>query len=769
MKRIHMLPNTEASPKCFVGSTSVVEWPKSSLRVRELLIIFIILLLTACGQSNGNGNGGTATSIPTAVVVTTRTPSAEAALGAYLDALLAEDYTSMYAMLNQASRASISQEDFTAHYKSALGAMSVFKVEFNLINTQITPNSAQASFHIVYHTSLYGDFQYDMKAPLTLENGQWLLQWDETLISPLLAGGKKLLSDYRIPERGDIYDRSGNALVAKTDAVALGLVAGQVPPENEDFLFTELWRVTGVRPEVIRTAYDNYPAGYYIPVGEASQKIVNSHYGALSEFTAMQFSPYTSRFFFTASQAIGYTQAIFPEELDAYRQKGYSGGERVGKSGIEKWGESYLAGRNGATLYLVDAAGNLGETLAQTESKPAADIYLTIDKDLQEQAQQAMDGLPGAIVVLERDTGRVLTMVSTPGLDANLFDPENYNSMNLANMVNDATEPLYNRAAQGQYPLGSVFKIVTMAAALESGAFTPESTYDCQYEYSELGPSHILTDWTWEHCQNELQDDPTLTQCTTKPSGLLTLPQGLMRSCDPWFFHIGFTLFNLGKTTAISDMAAGFGLGKATGIQQVSESEGEIPVPSDGVNATSLAVGQGNMQVTPLQVADFIAAIGNGGTLYRPQLVEKIASLNGETLLAFQPEVRGTLPLRQENLKIIQDAMREVVSNPRGTAYARLYSLRIPVAGKTGTVETGFTNPHAWFAGYTLANREGKPDIAIAVVVENQGEGSTWAAPIFKRIVEIYFYGSPQSVYPWESSIGIIRETAPEGLATPTP
>jgi penicillin-binding protein 2 len=692
-------------------------------------------------------------------------------MSAYLDALMVEDYAAMYNMLTQSVRASISQDDFTTRYKSTLAAISVSQMEYSILSTLTNPGSAQVAYRIIYHSSLYGDIQHDMTAHFSLENGQWRLQWDESLILPELAGGNKLLSDYRIPARGDIYDRSGNALVTQTNAVAIGLVAGQIPPDNEEFLFTELWRLTGTRPEAIRSAYENYPSGYYVPVGEASQEAVNSRYGTLSAFSGLQMSAYTSRYYYTGSQAIGYTQAIFPEELDAYRRLGYSGGERVGKIGVEKWGEPYLAGKNGATLYLVDANGNVGNSLAQTESKPADSIYLTINKDFQEQAQQAMDGLPGAIVVLERDTGRVLAMVSSPGFDPNLFDPNNYNSMNLANMVNDPNQPLYNRASQGQYPLGSVFKVVTMAAALESGAFTPESTYDCQYDFTELGPTHILHDWTWEHCQNQLQEDPTLEACTTKPSGMLTLPQGLMRSCDPWFFHIGFTLFNLGKNTAISDMATGFGLGEATGIQQVAESEGQIPVPGDGVQATSLAVGQGNMQVTPLQVADFMAAIGNGGTLYRPQLVEKVETVGGETLLAFHPEVRGVLPLKQENLKVIQDAMREVVENPRGTAYFRLSTLDnlIPMAGKTGTVETGFTEPHAWFAGYTLANRQGKPDIAIAVVVENKGEGSDWAAPIFRRIVEIYFYGKPQSVYWWESGIGIVRTPTPQGQETPTP
>ena len=737
-------------------------------RICWFYLVLTFILLAACSNSSGNGNAGNSTSMPTAVVVTTPAPNAEAAMSAYLDALMVEDYAAMYNMLTQSVRASISQDDFTTRYESALAAMSVGQMEYSILSTLTNPGNAQVAYRITYHSSLYGDLQHDMTVHLSLENGQWRLQWDESLILPELAGGNKLLSDYRIPTRGDIYDRNGNALVTQTNAVAIGLVAGQIPPDNEEFLFTELWRLTGVRPEAIRTAYENYPSGLYVPVGEASQEAVDSRYNILSAFSGLRLSAYTSRYYYTTSQAIGYTQAIFPEELDAYRRLGYSGGERVGKIGVEKWGEPYLAGKNGATLYLVDVNGNIGNSLAQTESEPAASIYLTINKDFQEQAQQAMDGLPGAIVVLERDTGRVLAMVSSPGFDPNLFDPNNYNSMNLANMVNDPNQPLYNRASQGQYPLGSVFKVVTMAAALESGAFTPESTYFCQYDFTELGPTHILHDWTWEHCQNELQEDPTLQQCKTKPSGMLTLPQGLMRSCDPWFFHIGFDLFNQGKATAISDMATGFGLGQATGIEQVAESEGQVPVPGDGVQATSLAVGQGDLQVTPLQVADFMAAIGNGGTLYRPQLVEKVVSASGEMLLAFRPEVRGRLPLKQENLKVIQDAMREVVTNPRGTAYFRLSTLNIPMAGKTGTVETGFTEPHAWFAGYTLANRQGKPDIAIAVVVENKGEGSDWAAPIFRRIVEIYFYGKPQSVYWWESGIGIVPPPTPQGQETPT-
>jgi penicillin-binding protein 2 len=249
-----------------------------------------------------------------------------------------------------------------------------------------------------------------------------------------------------------------------------------------------------------------------------------------------------------------------------------------------------------------------------------------------------------------------------------------------------------------------------------------------------------------------------------------------MRSCDPWFYHIGYELWQQEKGNLISDMARSFGLGKATGIDQVSEAEGTIPNPTDGRDATSIAIGQGKVLVTPLQVATFIAAVGNGGTLYRPQLVEKVQPVSGDPLSIFRPQANGTLPIKAEDLKVIQDAMRSVAENPRGTAYYTLGNFGIPTAAKTGTAESSEIEPHAWFAGYSLAdwpntpNKPDLPDIAVAVLVENEGEGAIWAAPIFRRVMEIYFYGHPQTVYPgWESAIGVVNPDYGQPVPTPTP
>ncbi len=448
--------------------------------VHLLSLLLMLTFLAGCG--NGVTGGTPTSSLPTAVVSVTHVPNAGDALRTFLDGMVANDYPSMYAQLTQASQKAISETDFAKRYTDDLNALSAKTVEYNILSMLTDPQNSQVSFHIIYHTSLFGDIQRDFNTTMALENGNWHIPWDDSLILPELAGGKHLVTTYDTPARGDIYDSNGNAIAAQTDAYSLGLVAGELSADSEGAVIAALARLTGVRSDIIQNNYDNYTAGNYVPVGEASASAVDA--SGITGYSGVQASLYPvpsatspSRFYEpnVAPNAVGYTLFISKEDYNTYRRLGYSGAERIGWEGVEKWGESYLHGQNGAKLYVAAADGTLETVLAQANAVPASSITLTIDSDLQEQAQAAMDGLPGAIVVMEVNTGRVLAMVSSPGFDPNWYD------LNNVNRVYQDEAPTFNRATQGTYPLGSVFKIITMAAALESGVFTPQSTWDCQY------------------------------------------------------------------------------------------------------------------------------------------------------------------------------------------------------------------------------------------------------------------------------------------------
>ncbi len=734
-----------------------------------LTLMVFSLILSACTRPTAaNGTpGAEATSASGGPQVSvTHAPDVQAALDVFLTNWQAGNYAGMYAMLSQDSQAGISSEDFANRYRDTTNTMSLDTLEWQVRSTLVEPYQAEVAFHLIYHTVLVGTLERDLTAHFTLEDNTWRLDWDEGLILPELRGGNHLSMNYKIPARGDIYDKDGDPLAARASAYAIGLIPGQIDPEQEEGLLINLARLTGLTADQIYAKYQYAQPDWYIPIAEFPAEVIDPRYETLVQYKGLVIAPYESRYYYgngIASQTVGYLLSITPEDYDFYRRRGYSGEERVGAAGVERWAEPYLAGGHGGTLYVVDSQGQVVTQLASSDASPAASVYLTIDRDFQRSVEEALGDFTGAVVVLERDTGRVLALASSPGYDPNLFDPQNRNYVMLGDMLADPRNPLYNRATQGEYPLGSVFKIITMAAALESGFYTPETTYDCQYTFEEL-PDRVLYDWTWEHYQKEKAESED-GEGYTQPSGILTLQEGLMRSCNPYFWHIGLDLYNRNLTTAVSDMATAFGLGQKTGLE-IEESTGNITPPTDPIMAVNEAIGQDPVLVTPLQVARFVAAIGNGGTLYKPQVIDHIQPIVGDPIDVFAPEAQDVLPLSPDNLKAIQDAMRMVVASPRGTAHHRLRSLQIPVAGKTGTAQTG-GDPHAWFAGYTFANIEGVPDIAIAVIVENIGEGSDYAAPIFKRVVETYFYGKAQSIYPWEAGIGVPR--APEPTPTPQP
>src|SRR5271157_1518138 len=500
---------------------------------RLIIWMMIFLLLTACTPET---NGGSiipffvpSPTLRPPMVTIIPAPDAKSAMTRYLDALKNGDYATMYSLLSKASQNAISQTDFGKKYDNALNTMSASKLDYQLLSEQLSPTKAQVNFQITYHTALVGDIQRTIIANLTLDQGQWRIQWDPTLILPELTGSDQLAMDYQIPSRGNIYDQNGNPIAQQSDAYAIGVIPAQ------------LGRLMGIQNfDDIHSLWENQPADSYVGITEAAPDEIQKAQLDLT-LPGLVTSKYTSRFYFDqgiAPQVVGYTQLISPDQLNAYRRLGYRGDELIGQAGIEKSMEQYLAGKHGGTLYVTDPNGQLVTKVGSSDPQPADSIYLTIDKNMQSYAQQALTGYNGAIVVMEINTGKVLAMASSPEYDQNLFNSANANSQYLLNdLLNRTDQPLVNRATQGQYPLGSVFKIPAMAAALESGLYTPQTTYDCEYHFTELN-GIVLNDWTWDFCQQRLLTGKQCDTVSTKPSGVITLQQGLMRSCDPYFWHI---------------------------------------------------------------------------------------------------------------------------------------------------------------------------------------------------------------------------------------
>ncbi len=744
---------------------------------KQFICLVALTLLTACRVVPPSP----VPTLPGPAISTSLPPNPEGTASAFLSAWQRDDYMGMYSLLSPLSQAAISQGDFVARYSDAAAAMTLTSLETTILSSFQSELDAEVLYRATLHTALVGDLTREITMRLRYEGGRWGVSWDDGLILPELKGGNALFMDYKIPSRANIYDRNGLAFAAQTDAVAIGVIPGQIT--DEPTLLAELSNLLGRHPETIRAQYQFAQPDWYVPLGEASADQIAARYGVLSSLGGLSLTTYRTRYYLNgplgAPHAVGYIASIPAEKLAYYQSQGYRGDESVGIIGLEAWGEKYLAGKRGGTLYVVTPGGQIAATLAQSDSAPAQAIYSTLDREFQKQVVQAMGDLPGAAVALDLNTGEVLAFGSSPSFDPNLFDPTNLNSSTLAAVLSNPARPLINRVTQGLYAPGSAFKVVTIAAGLISGLYSRDTTYNCGGTWDGLGPGFIKYDWT--------------ASKGLPPSGMITLPQALTVSCNPYNYQIGLDVFSI-DPDYLPSIAKEFGLGKPTGIVGLLEGSNEevgglvpdarwkeenIKEKWSAGDSVNMAVGQGYLQVTPLQMAALYAAIGNGGTLYRPQLVLRIAAPGEPTVYEFKPEVIGSLPLTREQLDVIRVGLRGVVADRNGTARRSFLGLPIPLYGKTGTAEDpAGGEPHAWFVGYTKAERKDRPDIAIVVVLQNRGEGSEWAAPIFRRIVEMYFFGQSYTLYPWEADFGLTATPTAtldptsailEEILTPTP
>jgi len=716
-------------------------WAK--LRQQVHLGIILMILLAGCLPLNLESPRATR-SIGRAElrqVDIVKAASAQATFEGFLQDWAAEDYPAMYDRLSSLSSDAISLEEFSDTYQNIANTLTLQAVNSSVLSVLADDLQAEIAYRVNYETQLVGTLSRDAVASLVYELDGWRIQWENALIFPDLHDGSRLDFVHQIPSRGRIFDRSGAPMAAYESAIAIGLVPGEILPEQADQLYGILAEISFYDPESLARLVESTPADWYLPVVTLTRDAAAPHIDGLRALNGVRINEFRSRFYVdggVAPHALGYMLFIPEEQLDDYLRLGYRQDERIGVSGLEAAFEAELSGQRGGALYLMSPGGGVRSLLAASDPVGGQSITTTLDKNLQMQLQASLGDLRAAVVVMEVDTGRVLALVSNPHFDPNAFDETEPDRSLLESYFTNPDQPLFNRATQGQYPLGSVFKVISMAAALESGTYQAGSTLYCGHSMWVCN-SVTLYDWTLGF--------------GVGPSGTLNLMEGLMRSCNPWYYRIGEALFTGGMDGYLSEMAFGFGLGDKTGID-IPEAGGNIPPMADTcLNSAQIAIGQGEVLVTPLQVAAYFAAVANGGTLYRPALVESIRPGTGEPSYVFSSESLGQLPISDENLAAIAGALRMVVEEPRGTAYWAMDGLLVPVSGKTGTAETPTGRSHAWFAGYSQARDPERPDIAVAVIVENSGEGSVMAAPVFRRAVSLYFSDGedPGGVMPWES------------------
>jgi len=429
---------------------------------------------------------------------------------------------------------------------------------------------------------------------------------------------------------------------------------------------------------------------------------------------------------------LGYLGEIGPTQLKTLSREGYRMGDEIGQFGLEKAWEKHLRGRSGGQQIEVDALGRQIRILDQKEDVPGHNIFLTMDQDLQESAHRVLKGKPGAVVILEANTSAVLALVSTPAFDPNAF-ARGISAKEWSRLVQDKARPLHNKAIQGLYPPGSTFKIVLAIAALEERIVRPETTFPC-YGSIAVG-ERVFRDWK------------------VTGHGTVNLYKALVESCDVYFYQLGREL----GVDRIARYARKLGLGERSGIALDGEQAGLIPdtrwkrrrygEPWYPGETPSVAIGQGYVNVTPLQMANAMAAIANGGNLYQPWFVRKVESLDGKLIRAYGPEKIRSLNLNKRTLTVLRRALKDVVHSNKGTG-VKARSSRVQIAGKTGTAQVAKMvgeiiksedlpypiRDHAWFAAYAPAAR---PEIVVVILLEHGGHGSK-AAPLAKELIEKY-------------------------------
>ncbi len=635
------------------------------MRRTAVWLLLFLGLVTACDSVALPNPLATNTPLPTVVPTPepTPTPINEDAGGiarAFYRAWEGFDYLGMYSLLSPQSQALVDSQSFINRYAEAMDTARVVSVHTQPLAQIQEGAEAEFGVRVTWETAVVGSITRDHNARLVYSQERWGIVWDESLILPELVGGNRLALEYRIPARANIYDINGLALAFQGNLVTLGVVPGQI--EDEEGLLAALSPMLGKTPEEIKEIYAPALPDWYWPIGDVPETVMQENGPALQPFIGKGLAAPQTRLTRlygeggVAPHIVGYTGPIPAEGAAEYAAAGFRGDETVGLAGLELWGEEYLNGERGGILSVVGPNGQLVTTLAEVAPVQSRSLYTTLDRNFQEAVEQALAeaitthpfARAGSVVVLDPNSGAVRAMASFPTYNPNIFDPVRPNSaVELGAVLSDPERPLLNRAAQGAYPAGSVFKIVTFSAALNSGLYSAGSRYNSIGTWNRLGDNFLKYDWR------------------EGGHGYITLRTAIVVSCNSCFYDVGYTLDGVDQFL-IPNTARGFGLGQETGIQ-IPESAGLIPDPAWKIanvgqgwatgDSVNIAIGQGDVQVTPLQLADMIAALANGGTLYQPTLIDRIGAAGGAPEEVWPTQLRGELPITADVLETIRGAL----------------------------------------------------------------------------------------------------------------
>ena len=562
--------------------------------------------------------------------------------------------------------------------------------------------------------------------------------------------------------RGEILDRAGRVLVDNKTVLSLQVRADELPHDKQA-RNKELKKLAGVAnmpydkvKQEIRQQTKELPANPVTLQQDVDKDLVYYLRERQDEFPGVTASQVYVRDYpngTLGAQLFGYVSEIGPDQLKEPAYEGLEPGDRIGATGLEAQYDPILRGRNGAIRVQVDASGKpSGRELSRIEPEAGDNLKLTLDKKVQATGESALasSGLPGAFVAMNVRDGSILGMGSAPTFDPSVFTPPVKTDV-IENLTNDEENPLLDRAIQAGYPTGSTFKAVTGSAALEAGLVTPEHTFNDTGSF-EFG------DYTWKNAGEA-------------PNGVVNMVSALRVSSDVFFYDIGRMANDVYDETGqeiIQDWAKQLGFGALTGIDVPGEGAGLLPTPEwrdklykeasssdscggkqvlygvDGCYETdrgwsvgdnmNLAVGQGDLQATPLQLATAYAAIGNGGEVVRPHLGMEAEDPSGAQTQAFEPAPRREVELSGTTRSTIMEGLREAAMEPGGTSYPTFGGYPVEIAGKTGTAEKTGQEDQSWYAALAPADN---PKFVVVFTIERGGFGAERAAPAACQVLNV--------------------------------